>query len=366
MEYDIKSLAKSIKKTHKFGYTPKYAKSFQTHVSQKAFISLSQQTIEALNWEVVFVAENSIEAKRGVKNWGLNGYDYTEFIKISYEYGNVNVYSESLKSIFWDYGMNSKRVELFILLFEEIAQSYDATSLRELEKEQDKKNNWDDYVIPATLPLPGKYRKPKLAIPIVGMLLTALTLGFILAILSVKGIYVVFLFESLIAIALTIVLKLWIKWSNVTNFQLLKYILFGAVFITFLSNEVFQYFIRIQEVGMQDMTFLGFISLKLSYGLEFKTSNLGALGWIILWIVQLGLTGLICWLRLFGLVTNYQLSKIPVEVFEFTAYMFVKGKEEWEVRAALSEYGWTDEEQQNEVFESIGAYNTQIDMQRIT
>ncbi|OJU77951.1 MAG: hypothetical protein BGO09_01835 [Bacteroidetes bacterium 47-18] len=364
MEDNLKSFEKQIKKTHKFGFTPKYEAKFHTHLTEKAFIPIAQQAFEKLNWEIVYIDETKVEAKRGTENWGFPGYTYTELIQVTFEYGNVKVYSESIKSSFWDNGMNSKRVQLFILVFQQIESSYDNDSIKKLEIEQEKKNNWDNYEIPAALPLPEKVRKPLFFIPILGMTILSIVLGLILAKISIHGKYVIFLFEILVAIILTFVLKYLIKLSNYTNFNNLFYLLLASIFVTYFSSQYIQYELILRENDLDRIGFAAYLKIRLEYGLTIKTLKTGWIGLIISWILQLGFTSLIGYIRLARITIVYQIKRVPPEVSDFAYYHFLKGKDEYEVRNQLAKFGWIEEQHQNEVFESLGAHQDAVEMNR--
>ncbi|WP_228463206.1 hypothetical protein [Chryseobacterium cheonjiense] len=92
---------------------------------------------------------------------------------------------------------------------------------------------------------------------------------------------------------------------------------------------------------------------------------MGWIGWIIIWIVQLGLTGLVAYLRIVVVLTKYVLERIPVEVVDFACYHFIKSKSEEEVRRALAEKGWSDKKDQDEVFDAIGGLQNVTALNRI-
>ena len=70
-------------------------------------------------------------------------------------------------------------------------------------------------------------------------------------------------------------------------------------------------------------------------------------------------------LRLASNLTAYQLERVPMEVVNFAFYHFVKEKTENQVRSELSKMGWTEEQDQNEVFESIGAVQGATELNRM-
>jgi hypothetical protein len=362
MDEIFKNYEKTIKKKHSVNFTPKYKEEFRTSVSNTLFIAIAEKTFEKLEWDLVYKDENTIEAKRKVSSLGFD--QWTEAISANYDYGNVTVSSESLGNEMWVNGRNSKRVKLFIFAFEETLKSFDRESLKELEKEEEKKNNWDDYIIPDSLPQPTETKTPNFAIPIIGGLIISIILGLVLAFISVKGMYIIFLFEFLVATAIAFVMKYLIKLSNFTDFSKLQYLLIGMIIFIYVSNQYFQYEIILNENNFERIGFLEFWKLRLSEGLTIKKMNTGWIGLVISWIIQLGLTGLFVYLKVITVLTKYAIERVPREVVDFAYYHFVKEKSEEEVRKELAKKGWTDIKNQDEVFEAIGGYQNANELNR--
>ena len=106
----------TIEKESSFARTPKYSESFQTQIPPELIHSIAVKAFERLEWDVVFVENNQVEAKR--KN-DFNS--WTEKITVmSGDNTHVSVKSTSLKGGIWDNGSNSIRVKLFIHVFKEI------------------------------------------------------------------------------------------------------------------------------------------------------------------------------------------------------------------------------------------------------
>lgn len=363
MDDIFKNYEKTIKKKHSFSFTPKFKEEFRTSVNHTVFVAIAEKTIEKLGWDLVFKDENSIEAKRKERNLGFES--WTEAISAAYKYGNVVVKSESLGNQIWDVGRNSKRVKLFIYAFEETLKAYDRQSLNELEKEVEKKNNWDDYVIPESLPQPIKLKEPNILIPIIGGLIISLILGFTIAFLSVRGIYIIFLFEFLVATAIALLMKQLIKLSNFTDFIKLQYLFAGMILLIYISNQYFQYEIILNENNYERIGFLEFIKLRFSNGFTINNINTGWIGLVISWILKLGLTGLFVYLKIISILTKFTIERVPIEVVDFAYYHFVKEKTEEEVRNELAKKGWTNKINQDEVFEAIGGFQTATEIHRI-
>lgn len=364
MDEFLKNYEKTIKKTHSVSFlTPKYKEEFTTNVNEKLFMAIAEKAIERLEWDLVYKDDNNIEAKRTEKSWGVER--YTEGITASYEYGNVTVKSETLGNEIWDLGRNSKRVKLFIFAYEDTLKTLDKTSLKELEKEIERKNNWADYVIPETLPQPKETKTPNFMIPIIVGLIASLILGFLLALISVKGIYVVVLFEFLVAAVIVFVMKFLIKMSNFTDFNKLMYLLVAMIVLLYASNQYFQYEIILSKGNFDRIGFGEFMKLRFSKGLTFKKMNTGWIGLVISWLIQLGLTSVFVYLKILLVFAKYVIGRVPHEVVDFAYYHFVTGKSEESVREELAKKGWSDVRNQDEVFEAIGGIQGTIELNRL-
>lgn len=363
MEDIFKDYEKTITKKHSVNFTPKYKEEFRTGVNKTLFVAIAEKTIARLGWDLVFKDENTVEARRKEKSLGVER--WTEVITASYDYGNVIVKSESLGNEMWDVGRNSKRVKLFIYAYEETLKTFDRHSLNELEKEIEKKNNWDDYVIPESLPQPIQPKEPNILMPIIGGLIISLILGFVIAFISLKGIYFIGLFEFLVATIIGLIMKQLIKFSNFTDFYKLQYLLAVMIILVYISNQYFQYEIILNENNYDGMGFWEFLKLRFSQGLIIKDLNTGWIGLLISWILQLGLTGLFLYLQIVSILTKYIIERVPEEVVDFAYYHFLKQKTEQEVRNELSKKGWVNKVNQDEVFEAIGGIQNATELNRM-
>ena len=360
MTEEHKKFEKTIKRKHSFGWTPKYEEETKTSLSKTATIPIVVKTFEKLGWNVVYQDEKTVEAirERDLWQWGNK-------ITVTFEFGKIKVKSVSLGSEMWDFGRNSKRVKLFIHVFKETEKSFDREAIKKLEKETEKTINWDDYEIPETLPQPKKRKESKIIIPIIGGIITALLLGYIIALISVKGFYIIGLFEVGIAFAIGFIFKYLIKISNYTDYDKLNYILIGTIITLYFSNQYFQYLIILSENNIEQISFIDFMKLRLKSGLIIKDLNTGWIGFIISWILQLVITYYVGTLRLIVNLTNYKLERVPMEVVDFAFYHFVKKKTESQVRTELSKKGWSEKQDQDEVFEAIGAIQDAQELNRV-
>lgn len=353
MDQSLKAYEKNIEKRHSFGWTPKFEEEFRTNLNEKLFIPIAEKTFEKLNWDLVFKDDKNIEGKRKESSFGIE--KWTESITISYRHGKIIVKSESLENGIWDNGRNSKRVKLFIHAFKETEKSFDKESLEKLEIEVERKNNWDDYVIPEILPKPNETKKPNFVIPLIGGIVVSIILALILAKVSVSGIYIIGLFEFLVAITIGFSLKYLIKFSNFTEFLKLKYLLIGMIILIYVLNQYFQYEIILRENNYDRIGFFEFIKLRFEQGLIIKNLNTGWIGLVISWVLQIIITYYVGLFRLVTSITSYQLERIHMEVVDFAFYHFVKEKTEEQVRIELKSKGWSEKQNQDEVFEAIEA-----------
>lgn len=340
MTEELEEYEEKIKTKLRFGFTPKYKEEFRTHLEQETFIAITFKVIEKLEWDLVYYDEQTVEVKR------RNDFDrWTEKIIITYDHRNVTVKSISLNANLFDGGANSKRARLFIHVFQQTLEGYDKDALTQLQKETDRKNNWDDYEIPDSLPQPN-LKKPNFNILLAGGIITALILGYIIAFISVEAMYFVVFFEFGVAVALTSVLIRLIKISNYTNPNKLNILLIALTILTYASCQYFEYMIITNKQSWISIGFFEYMKQKTEPQL------------IINWICQSGLTYIIALLRFTNKLTIYQIERIPIEVNDFAFYHFLKGKSEEEVRNELSRMGWKEKYQQDEVFDAISAIDS--------
>lgn len=356
----LKKYETSIKKKHSFAFTPKFKSEFNTDLNQKSFVALAAKSIEKLDWDIVFQDDTTIEAKRRDDEG-----KWTEKIVISYDYGKANIKSSSLGNETWDKGKNSLRVKLFIYVFQNLESEYDQEALNKLEQEFEKENNWDNYEIPESLPQPGTIRTPSLVLPSIVGIIVSFLLGFMLSFLSIKGIYIIGIFELGIAIAISSIFKYLIKIGNYTDYGKLRQLLIAMILIIYLSNQYFQYLLTLNEIHFGQSGFISFMKLKFETGLTIKSLNTGWIGLLLSWAFQFIFT---YWLGSFRLrinIISYCIQRIPSEVIDFAFYHVVKEKTEDQLRSELSKMGWIEKRHQDEVFESIAAVQEANTFKRI-
>jgi hypothetical protein len=160
-------------------------------------------------------------------------------------------------------------------------------------------------------------------------------------------------------------MKYLIKFSNYTDLNKLLYLFGGMIVLTYVSNEYFQYEIILNTNNLERIGFWSFLKIQFSNGFTVNKINTGWIGWIVIWIVQLGLTGIFIYFRLAAALTKYILERVPPEVVDFTFYHLIKDKSEEEIRTELSKKGWSDVQHQNEAFEAIVGHQNVIALSRV-
>lgn len=64
MNEELKNYGKTIRKKHCFGWVPKYHEIFETNITEAAFIAVTTKVVEELEWEIIYIDDGVIEAKR--------------------------------------------------------------------------------------------------------------------------------------------------------------------------------------------------------------------------------------------------------------------------------------------------------------
>ncbi len=359
-EARYKDFERTIDKSSSFAFTPKYRESFKTNTRLNLIYAIAIKAFERLEWDVVFSDKNKVEAKR------RNDFNsWSEKITVSIKpTGDVEVKSSSLGNEMWDMGRNSKRVKLFIHVYQEIELEYDEEKLDGLAAEVTRQENWDDYEIPSTLPKPKYVKEPQLIFPLVLAIVASILLAGLFAVTS-KYFYIILLFETGIGIALAFLLLQGVKLGNYTNYAMIRIIMGFSVISVVVLTQYFQYLMIIYEHNAFDLTFFQFIQLRIEAGFMFRDLNTGWVGWLVVIILQLVLIYYTCWLRLIFYITNFQFKRVPEEVVNFAIYHFVKGKSEIEVKNELAMKGWADRQSQEYVMEAVGAVYGQQELRRI-
>lgn len=137
-----------------------------------------------------------------------------------------------------------------------------------------------------------------------------------------------------------------------------------SICVVFIGNQIFQYDIILTENNLERIGFFEFLKLRLEKGLTIKDLNVGSIGLIISWIIQLGFSFAFGYVSLTRFLISYVVKRIPTEVIDFAFFHFLKDKDEHQVRSELSSLGWSDEQHQNEVLEAISGIQGNNELNR--
>ncbi len=360
MTEELKKYESSLDLKHSFGWTPKYEAKFETELNKIVFIPIVIQAIERLGWNLVHHDQLSVEAK----SWKISDFHWGQKITISYNSGEVKVCSKSISSPLFDFGLNSKRVKLFIYALKELVKEYDNKALSELEEKTKKERNPDDYIIPETLPPPKKHRRPSIGIALIGALLLSVVLAFLIAYVTIEMAYFIGLYEVVVGFLIGFAFKYLIKISNYTAYYL-NYIIIGTVLLTYILNQYFNYQLVIYQNDIESSRFIDYLNAKFKVGLIIDSIETGWIGLVVSWLFQLGFTYGVSYIQIIRHLSKYQINKVPAEVIDFAFYHLVKERSEIEVRGELTKMGWKNERDQNDVFEGIGAIQEMQQLSRV-
>ncbi len=340
---------KSIDTEIHFGWTPEHKETTNSNVPFELINVIVEQAVSKLGWDLVFQTTDSVEIKRIVDgNW-------TEKLTLEIsKKGELTINSKSLGSGMLDMGRNSKWVKLLIHVIHEVESEYDSDSLEQLAIDTKKKENMDDYVVPDSLSKPESFKTPEIWSPIIGALIGTTVLAAIFAIFT-KYFYIMLLFETGIGLGLAIVVFQSCKYGNYTHYINTRVIMgFSVVGIVFLT-QFFQYSMVIYEHSAFEVTFLQFMELRFEQGFTFQDLNLGWIGLLAMFSVQLFVIYYVCWARLSTFLATFQMERVPEDVIEFAVYQLVKGKTEIGLKNELAKKGWSENSHQEYVLEALGA-----------
>lgn len=354
MNIELENLQSTIKRKYSFKYKPEFSESFKTDIKESQIIPLTIEVFEKLEWPIVFTDKNSVEAKRK-GDWNK----LTEKITITKKAsGQLEVHSKTIEGNFIDFGKNSKRTGLFIALFKKLVTEYkESGKLTELETEYEKQNSWADYEIPSELPKPKEFGKPNLVLSIFSGLVIAILFGLLIAFLTVKFTYFIFLYELGIGIGIGYFFGQILKKTNFIEFRPIQFIIGGIMIVMFITNQFTQYLLIIAENNISGLGFFEFMKMRFENGLTIKDLNTGWIGLTLSWIFQMVFPYFLAIGKVAGITANYMIEKIPEKVLEYTIYLFEMEKSESEVRAELAQKGWNKKSDQEDVIQAIVEIN---------
>ncbi len=351
MEQIYKDFEKTIKKNVSFRFTPKYSENLELPgVNPRLIIEVVQKVVEALDWEVIYMDDSSLEANTTKSKWSAN---YAVTISLNHV-GRMEVKSVSTGNEMIDFGANSKKVKLFIYAFQDIFGKYDQSALNELQKQVDKEDKMSDYVIPETLPQPVTLKTPNRLIVWIGGLLFSIAAAYLTALISYHGIYIIGIFEIVTAWLAAFCIKKLLKLSNFTDLKSYMQLVAVMTTIIFIGEQFFQYLIFIIDTGYTFMSFFDFMSEKIAAGINYKNLNMGPIGLIVSWGLEIFLLYIFLKILVLQKVVIYMATRVQPEVVDFAKYYFVQGKTEDEVKAELSKMGWNTDLHHQMVWDAFG------------
>jgi hypothetical protein len=342
---------KTIKRKVSFRFTPRFKETIEAPgIPARLLIEIAEKTIQALDWELTYKDDETLEARQQKEKWGAV---YAIKVKVNH-LGRMEVKSESTGNEMIDFGANSKRVKLFVFAFNDILSSYNPNTLADLQKQVEREDKMEDYVIPASLPQPINYKTPDKKIMWIGLLLYSVIIALPVSFLSTQGLYIIGIFELGIGWLGGLVFLQLLKMSNYANSDKLMIMNIVMVAVIFISEQIYHYMFFINETGYTYLNFFEFMGEKIAAGIEYKDTHLGPIALIIAWVIEIGLMYLL--LRLFSTLKllKYIVERVPKEVIEYATYHFAQGKDENQVKAELSKMGWSTELQHQMVWEALG------------
>lgn len=360
MEMKLREIEKQIKRTHHFAWSPKHIEKIRTDLKPRLAIHLAEQVFDQLGWELVFRSGSAAEA------FYLDRFDFRrEKIYVSVtSYGELEVKSESTGGGVWDQGRNSKRVRLFLHVFQELAGQLDSNSLQAMTADIKRMENWEDYEEPEDFPQPPDIHQSTSTWAMVYGGIAAIVLSGCWASATVHGLYVILLFEVLIAISLDKALSAGFRKGNFTNFNGMQWILAGSVMLTAALYHYFQYLLVVNTGDFLALSLWELYEQRLEEGLIIEGVNLGAPGWMILLAAQPVLIYILAISFISRSHIKFIIQRIPMAVVDHAFYHFLQGKGETQVRGELSKKGWKAREVQNMVFQAMSAISESMEMNR--
>ena len=347
-----------VKTKTSFKWTPEFTSQLQTKLPKKIAINTVARAMIAMDWFVVHVEDNAIEAKR------LNDFgDPAEKVIVALQNNKLNITSKSIKNNLCDFGKNSRRVEEFKLSYKEIESFYDESKIANELEEITQKEKEAEYQIPDELTKPERQKEKNISYLLGGGILLSLGLGGLIALFA-SLIYVIFLYDFLIGLITAIAFGYLIKLSNISNFNIVQFIGFASIGLSYFLSQVYRFVHIVNQNNISDASIMDYFNARLEQGLQYEGANLGMIGLIIAWIIELAIALMFYNFKVAQKVIKFDLERAPKDVVDFAVYWFNEGKDETGVRKELYNKGWYDKEQQDIIINAVGARVAVHDVQR--
>ena len=208
-------------------------------------------------------------------------------------------------------------------------------------------SSYDQYTAPVLLPSPTKEQPA--SFPIISVVLgclTAVGLGIALFLAS-RLIYIVILYNVFIGVCLGKVISYGIGVAGYRGVFMLKLLTTVCAFLVYLSFYVvlLAYALTYMEESFNfielPIIFIDFMR-EVAEVQEFFGAEIGTIGNIIIWIVELLITCFYSWEQVKIKLRAMDVESVPMEVIEFILYLYGKKYEINNVRRELADHGWKD------------------------
>ncbi len=282
MTEEFKQYQSTIKKVPTYGINPKFEESFSTDLEEEYFLPVVVAVFEQLGWHNTIRKPCEVHAKI------IGEYNvYSEYVRVSYSEGIVNVESSLLGRQIRDGGRNSVRVRLFVYAYKKFLKSSGTDAIQKMKEEFEREEEMLDYVIPQSLPKPN-YSKKYLPLWLV-ILGSSVLLGLSSPLTAISIMFPGGLMFSiaLSAIIMRLSLTALVKLSVVDNRRTLDHLILFFLSIYFLSEQLFLFYPIFEH--NQELTSLSLIiDLHLKANRSFLVEYLGGFGLLLGWLFKYG------------------------------------------------------------------------------
>lgn len=345
----------SIINTHKLGFPPKKSIKIEVKNNVNESMAIAYKSVMKLDWDVVFLSEAIIEAKRYEK--GIFQDIYTELIIINFENGFINLKCKSLNKTFFDFNDNiSKRLDAFKRQYEYMESNLDIQSVLEYQKEFQNKFFFQDYTPPAIFPVPPKVINENFQHEFLRWTSVSFLFGLMMAICELIGLYKFLVFEGLLAFLVYTITTRVFKIDNFIKQGFHDKFLILFFITTYIAKHIFQYFIVTYNVSeLANVTIIEYFSYRISIGLKFFQFDLKNAWLISFWVLQVVLSYTFTHYFLLKYIYPFMIKQVSEEILRHCQYCLSKGMSMEELRNELNRIGWKSVRNQNQVFDAISA-----------
>jgi hypothetical protein len=121
-----------------------------------------------------------------------------------------------------------------------------------------------------------------------------------------------------------------------------------------LLSNLFTQYITLIGRAPESISFFKYLELLFDNGLTVDGMDVGGIGLIISWLIQLIVPYFTAQLRVNVILMKDVINRVPDVVMEYTIYLFEMQKTESEVRAELAQKGWNRDNQEY-IFHAVSA-----------